>query len=364
MGQVNETLPDGFTYVSSSLSSGVATDTNWVKFTLLGGSSFTYNVTASDVTGTYTFSGTVKDEDKNTVAVGGDAGVTVGVPSAAPTLVSYTITNTTITPPQTTIIDVKFSERVSAIIKIEDASGNLVNELYNNDVTDPSAKTWDGTDTDGATVPDGTYTVNVSGVSTTTGLSVIDTSKTITVSAAANQLPTAVITSPTASGTYHEGTEVSFHATGSTDPDGTIETYTWDFDDGNTGTGVSATHTYTTTGSMTVTLTVTDNEGATDATTVTITVLAPEVSVTLYEGWNLIAVPVHDTDADTAAELASKITGCKEVVKWDASTQTYDPYTKVGDDWTGTDFAITGGIGLFVSVEGDTTVGFTGDAWS
>jgi len=67
---------------------------------------------------------------------------------------------------------------------------------------------------------------------------------------------------------------------------------------------------------------------------------------------------------DTAAELALKIPGCKEVVKWNAATQTYDPYTKIGDDWTGTGFAITGGMGLFVNVEGDTTVGFTGDAWS
>jgi hypothetical protein len=200
--------------------------------------------------------------------------VTVGGAAEPPTLVTYTITNTTITPPQTTSIDVEFSEQVSAIIKIEDASGSLVNELYNDDVTDPSPKTWDGTYTDGTTVPDGTYTVNVSGVSTTTGLNVIDTSKTI------NVLP------------------------------------------------------------------------------------AGAVIVTLYTGWNLIAVPVNDPDANTAAELASKITGCKEVVKWDAATQTYDPYANIEGDWTGTDFAITGGTGLFVNVEGDTTVGFTGGAWS
>jgi hypothetical protein len=99
-----------------------------------------------------------------------------------PTLVTYIITDTVITPPQTTSIDVEFSERVSAIIKIEDASGNLVNELYTSSgVTDPDPKTWDGTDTDGETVPNGTYTVNVSGVNTTTGFSVVDTSKTITV---------------------------------------------------------------------------------------------------------------------------------------------------------------------------------------
>jgi|GEM_PF-4389061 len=120
----------------------------------------------------------VLDADLVTVA---EATVEVTAP-VAPTLVTYTITNTMITPPQTTSIDVSFSEQVSAIIKIDDASGNLVNELYNSiGVTDPSPKTWDGTYTNSTTVPNGTYTVNVSGVNTTTGLSMIDTSKTITV---------------------------------------------------------------------------------------------------------------------------------------------------------------------------------------
>ena len=82
------------------------------------------------------------------------------------------------------------------------------------------------------------------------------------------------------------------------------------------------------------------------------------ITLHLYTGWNLIAVPVNDTSANTAAELASKITGCKEVVKWDASTQTYDPYTKIGDDWTGIDFDITTSMGIFVNVEDNTDVTF------
>ena len=73
MGQVNETLPDGFTYVSSSLSSSaVVTGIGWAKFTLLSGLNFTYTVTASDVAGTHTFSGTVKDEDKTVAVIGGE----------------------------------------------------------------------------------------------------------------------------------------------------------------------------------------------------------------------------------------------------------------------------------------------------
>jgi len=53
----------------------------------------------------------------------------------------------------------------------------------------------------------------------------------------------------------------SFDASASSDPDGTVASYAWDFGDGTTGTGVNPTHTYGSAGSFTVTLTVTDNQG-------------------------------------------------------------------------------------------------------
>ncbi len=60
----------------------------------------------------------------------------------------------------------------------------------------------------------------------------------------------------------------SFNATGSTDSDGTIESYVWDFDDTtDPGTGATPSHTYDTDGTYTVTLTVTDNDGATATVT-------------------------------------------------------------------------------------------------
>jgi len=99
-----------------------------------------------------------------------------------PTLVIYTITNTTIIPPQTTEIDVEFSEQVSAVITIEDTRSSLITKLYTNfSVTNPDPTTWNGTYTNGTTVPDGVYTVNVTATNTTTGLNVINTSETITV---------------------------------------------------------------------------------------------------------------------------------------------------------------------------------------
>ncbi|WP_455219768.1 PKD domain-containing protein [Kaarinaea lacus] len=58
---------------------------------------------------------------------------------------------------------------------------------------------------------------------------------------------------------------VQFDGSGSTDPDGNIVSYEWDFGDGNTGTGVSPSHTYTAAGTYDVQLTVTDDSGDTNS---------------------------------------------------------------------------------------------------
>lgn len=67
--------------------------------------------------------------------------------------------------------------------------------------------------------------------------------------------PTAVISYTNNSGTYN------FDASGSSDSDGTIAQYKWDFGDGTTATGVTASHAYSTNGSYPVTLAVVDDKG-------------------------------------------------------------------------------------------------------
>ena len=62
---------------------------------------------------------------------------------------------------------------------------------------------------------------------------------------------------------------VTFDASPSYDPDGTIVEYFWDFEDGTTGTGVSISHSYSESGLYTATLTITDNDGATDTISTT-----------------------------------------------------------------------------------------------
>ena len=85
-----------------------------------------------------------------------------------------------------------------------------------------------------------------------------------------NQSPTASFTATPTSGVAPLG--VSFNASNSSDSDGSIISYAWDFKDGNTGNGETINHTFSSTGSYSVKLTVTDNEGATDSVTKTITV--------------------------------------------------------------------------------------------
>jgi PKD repeat protein len=79
-----------------------------------------------------------------------------------------------------------------------------------------------------------------------------------------NQAPTAAFT------TSVNELEVTFDASDSEDPDGSIASYAWDFGDGESGTGKTVTHEYAEADTYTVTLTVTDDRGATHQATKTV----------------------------------------------------------------------------------------------
>lgn len=68
------------------------------------------------------------------------------------------------------------------------------------------------------------------------------------------------------------GQAVSFNGSGSSDSDGTITSYIWDFGDGDSSVGSVVSHTYSSAGTYTASLTVTDNNGATDTDTVLVTI--------------------------------------------------------------------------------------------
>lgn len=94
-GQVVEILPPGFSYVGSDLSdAAVNVDGSTVSFTLVGEETFTYTVTAPGDEGPYSFSGVLKNVDKDEREIVGASVIAVGVetaptptPTASPTAV-------------------------------------------------------------------------------------------------------------------------------------------------------------------------------------------------------------------------------------------------------------------------------------
>lgn len=110
---------------------------------------------------------------------------------------------------------------------------------------------------------DGTFTVTLTVTDDRGGQAT--TTRQVTV---ANGVPTAAFN------VTKDGLGISVDAADSTDPDGTIASYAWDFGDGGTATGATASHSYTNPGNYQVKLTVTDNRGATATTTKTVGVTA------------------------------------------------------------------------------------------
>ena len=85
-----------------------------------------------------------------------------------------------------------------------------------------------------------------------------------------NQPPTASFSFTPASPTV--GVAVSFNGGASTDPDGSIVSYTWSFGDGASGSGATTQHAYSAPGTYTARLTVTDDDGATHSRTASVSV--------------------------------------------------------------------------------------------
>ena len=154
-------------------------------------------------------------------------------------------------------------------------------------------------------------------------------------------------TPPTASFTYSpEKTVVdqaiTFNASDSTDPDGTIVNYEWDFGDGNNGTGEVITRSYSSAGDYTVILTVTDNDEATDTTSKVVKVY-PEV---LF----------FDTGAGTYPSISGTHEG---TITLNKTLTVHKMYTYPSAGTGGhTEYVRFSGIGLDVT---KTWSGYTGD---
>ena len=120
-GQVEETLPQGFSYTGSSLSEGsVTVDGQTVSFVLLGDTSFTYTVDVPGDEGAYAFSGVLKDANREEMVIGGVSQILVGPePTATPT---PTMEPTATANPEPTVAPTSASEPTEAPAVVPDAT--------------------------------------------------------------------------------------------------------------------------------------------------------------------------------------------------------------------------------------------------
>ncbi|WP_158281466.1 golvesin C-terminal-like domain-containing protein [Sediminitomix flava] len=101
------------------------------------------------------------------------------------------------------------------------------------------------------------------------------------------------------------GTSLDFDASTSSDSDGSIAQYAWDFGDGSSATGLQASHFYQANGSYTVKLTVTDNDGKTSTKTQLISVSSEEELRGTWYTWTGKTPPTNAEINTAMQQIAS-----------------------------------------------------------
>ncbi|WP_022883451.1 PKD domain-containing protein [Glaciibacter superstes] len=202
--------------------------------------------------GTYTVSLTVTDDGGATAVTSKAVTIQAPPPNVPPTAAFTTaITN----------LDIETDAATST-----DSDGTIASYAW--DFGDDTTAT--GVSATHSYAAEGTYTVTLTVTDDDGGIGISTQSVTVSAEPPPNLPPTAAFTATT------DFLSADFDATGTTDPDGTIVGYEWDFGDTQTSTtGPTVNHGYSSAGTYTVSLTVTDDDGAENTTTQTVVVTAP-----------------------------------------------------------------------------------------
>jgi len=192
--------------------------------------------------------------------------------------VAVTAASAPITPatPPTAVISSSAATGPAPITVSFDGSGstatNATLNAYNWSFGDGGSAT--GSKVSHAYTTAGTFTATLTVTDSKGQTSEVGTPVIVTAPVVTNKAPQAVISATPISGSAP--LTVSFDGGGSTDSDGAISSYVWNFGDGSSATGKTVSHTYTTEATFTATLQVTDDKGENGAASVTITAKAEE----------------------------------------------------------------------------------------
>ena len=192
---------------------------------------------------------------------------------------------------------------------------------------------WDFGDSNSSTAQNPTHTYGAAGTYTV-ALTVTDdggssntTSQSVTVTEpGANSPPVAAFTFTT------NGLTADFTDT-STDSDGSVVSWSWDFGDGNTSTDQNPSHTYGAAGTFTASLTATDNEGATGSTSQSVTVSDPSggtMSITSISITDIPAPGVRGRFAEATVTVVDNTTAA--VASATVSGEFYDLFAETPPD--------------------------------
>ena len=160
---------------------------------------------------------------------------------------------------------------------------------------------------------------------------------------------------------------VQFSSAGSSDPDGTIVSYSWSFGDGGNSTAANPSHTYTSAGTYTATLTVTDNDGGRGNATVTI-IANPASNTVLRSAAINLSATLQGTKVSVTGNVVVKnasgatVSGAVVSATWTRPGGTLSTQTATTSSKGTAKFTTSGGRGTYtLTVTNITKTGYTFD---